>query len=115
MIDEAQEKRLANWVRWCRSNPARAHCMSIEHRYKAPPCWEAPEPRFEVDILDAVLIEKAVIGLPAMYKAALKYGYVMPWVDYWVQIKRIGCKSNDYETTIHKAMVMVFNRIIKNA
>lgn len=108
------EQRIENWARWCRSNPNRAHCFSIEHRYKAPPCWESQEPHIEIDTLDAVIVEKAVIGLPVKYMMALKYARVMPWVDYWVQVRKIGCKSRDYGDTVRRAQIMLGN-VLKGA
>lgn len=117
MIDTQQliVDRLENWARWARVNATRCHCMSIEHRYKAPPCWEQEQPRHEVDILDAVIIEKIVVSLPSKNMQALKYAYILPWVPYWEQIRRIGCKSSNYLDTIHKAELMVRNATIRNA
>ena len=106
--------RLENWASWCRANPHRSHCFSIEHRYKPPPCWESQNPRIEIDILDAAIIERTVIQLPDQSKLALKYAVVLPWVPFWEQIRRIGCKSRAYDETIRRAKIMLKNVLDKH-
>lgn len=112
--NEALTARIRNWAMWCRSNPTRAHCFSIEHRYRPPAQWEAPDPHIEIDILDAAIVEKAVIGLPVKFKAAMKYAHVMPWTPFWVQVRLIGCKGNDYAETVKRAEAMILNVLRRN-
>lgn len=113
IIESTLKQRIENWARWCRSNPTRAHCFSIEHRYKAPPCWESQQPHIEVDMLDAVIVEKAVIGLPVKFKLAMKYAHVMPWTPFWVQVRLIGCKGSDYGETVRRAEIALGNVLIR--
>lgn len=110
-IDDEVKARISNWVMWCRSNQTRAHCFSIEHRYKAPAQWETPSPHIEVDILDAVIVERAVIGLPVRFKAAMKYAHVMPWVPFHVQVRKIGCSKNEYGDTVRLAEIALRNAL----
>lgn len=107
--NEALTARLRNWAMWCRSNPTRAHCFSIEHRYRPPAQWEAPDPRIEIDILDAAAVEKCVIGLPGQYRLALKYAYVLPWTPFFIQVRKIGCHRTKYDETVRRAEVMILN------
>ena len=113
MTDERLEERLENWAAWCRANPHKSHCFSIEHRYTPPPCWDSQQPRREIDILDAAVIEKLVIRLPDQAKAALKYGVVLPWVPFWEQVRRIACKGHTYKETIKRAKTMLKNVLDK--
>lgn len=108
-IENRLDNRLDNWARWCRHNPERAHCMSLEHRYTPPQCWESEQPKIDVDVLDAAIVEKAVIQLPEKFRLALKYGLVTPWIPFWEQVRKIKCSRNDYEDTVRTAKIMLVN------
>lgn len=69
--------RLVNWGKWARNKPQYGHCLSIEHRYRSPQCWWPEEPRNEIDLLDALRVERVMRHLPDMHRAALRYKYVI--------------------------------------
>jgi hypothetical protein len=114
--------RLENWAKWCRDrssvrHPADGVCIplrSLERYYRPPPCWEPTVLIVEVDILDAVAIEKVITGLPIKNKAALKFAYVMPWANINIQLRKIGIRFNDYDDTVRLSECMVMNILSRN-
>lgn len=78
--------RLTNWARWARDhNGSIGHCASIEHRYRSPQHWWPEDARIEVDLADALAVEREVRALPlAMQK---------PFVLYVVRFRQV--KNHD--------------------
>ena len=74
----ALSTRLTNWARWTRggSGQQQEHCVSAEHRYRPPRCFDEPEPQTFVDIADAMLVERAWRELPDVNRLALKLQWV---------------------------------------
>lgn len=61
--------RIRNWARWAREHSGSiGHCMSIEHRYRSPQCWWPEEARVEVDLADAMAVERAVRAIPIEFQ-----------------------------------------------
>lgn len=72
--------RLTNWARWAREHHGSiGHCASIEHRYRSPQHWWPEEPRMEVDLADALTVERAVRSMPLSFQK--------PFVVYWVEFR----------------------------
>lgn len=62
-----------NWRRWLiGGGGGGGGCQSIEGRYRSTDVFEGKTPRIEINILEAVEIEKIVRKLPKKNKAALK-------------------------------------------
>jgi hypothetical protein len=72
------EARLRNWQAWGKDKPHYQRCKSLEGNYKAPPVWEAPKLKSEVDIKDALIIERCVIKLPEKNKMVLVVDVMYP-------------------------------------
>lgn len=71
----AIHERLENWARWV--TPGRQSWVAPMFRlYKAPPQWEPQAFRPTCDMLDAMLLEKAVYHLPDKHRAAVRWAYV---------------------------------------
>ena len=104
--------RLKNWARWCREYPQFSHCMSIEHQYRSPQCWDAPEPRGEpVDLLDGHRVEIAVRGLLPVYRDALRLFHVKRWPLHAIRRK---LKATDAEILVNLAEISVI-RVLSSA
>jgi len=75
------EHRLTNWGKAMRVHPIRLRCLSLEGRYRSPQrnMWEAPIPAFggTIDMLDAWMVERAVITLPVPVLVLLRLHYVV--------------------------------------
>lgn len=77
-------ERLTNWGRWARIHRHYGHCLSFEHRYRAPRGaeveWETatppPAPLLPPDTLDAMEIERRMHRLPRLRRVILKLRYV---------------------------------------
>lgn len=92
-IDSDTDALLKNWARWCRHYPRRARCLSMEGRYKSPQEWDEKltnVPRTPPDIQDAVRVEIACCKLPVKHHLALKFTYVLPWIDPWKAARLSG-------------------------
>lgn len=64
---------IENWRRWAigRSNQL-GKCQSIESRYKSTDVFDGKQAMIQVNILDALVIEKIIRTLPKKNKAAIK-------------------------------------------
>jgi hypothetical protein len=86
-IDSTLELRLRNWTRWARQGHGTVgHCSSIEYRYKTPQCWWPEEPRTEIDLLDAILVERAARSLSIHFQKPM----VLYWVLFWAKREASG-------------------------
>lgn len=80
VADEHQEvhSRLKNWARWVRVSPREGWTSSPMWRQVKSLVrqWHLPEHRESIDLLDAVLIERLVVRLPAPHRDAIRWCYV---------------------------------------
>lgn len=75
---KAIDARLANWSRWARGR-GRGPAVSLLGRlYRAPrQDWRTvPQAVCPVDAIDAALVERAVVGLPAKHRMAVCWSYI---------------------------------------
>ena len=95
--------RIQNWARWARENSRSiGHCASIEHRYKSPQCWYPEEAKIPFDLLDAVLVEKAVRSLPVEYQK--------PFSLYWVVY---GGRGSGFKEGVDYAIIRTLSKRYK--
>lgn len=107
------QNRLENWARWARVRPHYAKCRSLEGKYKAPPTWHPPEPRIEVDTLDAVVIEKALVqpSFPKKSREIIKYAYLYSGIHPMKICRKLGIKNGDIDAELRTAIMMLENRL----
>lgn len=110
---EATKERLENWHRCFREHIHYRVTASLEGRYKPPPVWHPPEPKIFIDTIDAGIVELAVIGMPASYKALLKYHYFTPYIPLNVICRKVKIRADYYNVEIEKAIRMVDDRLRK--
>src|SRR5476651_2171992 len=57
------QHRLENWTRWARDfGGSVGHCASVEHWYRSPQHWFPEEPHVDLDLHDALKLERAIRG-----------------------------------------------------
>ena len=107
------ENRLHNWARWAKVRPKYSTCRSLEHKYKSPQTWHAEEPRVEVNILDAVVIEKALVhpSFPRRYRELIKYVYLYPGINPMKICRKLGIRNGDIDAEVRYAILMLENRL----
>ncbi len=113
------EARLNNWQAWGKDKLHYQKCKSLEGNYKPPPVWEAPHLRTEIDLKDALEIERAVIKLPEKHKMVLVTAYMYKHLlingrfNKTCNIIGISRKAEVFDDYLAKAKLMVEN-ILRN-
>jgi hypothetical protein len=68
----------ANWEQWVivrKSVPVK--CVGLESKYKSADVFERSDPNCEINILEAVEVEKIICGLPEKNKKAIKCWHIL--------------------------------------
>lgn len=102
------QERIENWAVWCIERMPRHTCRSIEGRWKNNAPGEPPS--FIVNPLDAVIIERAMIGLDDYSKRLIKYHYVLHRPVNEVR-RKFDIRYGQYESEIARALRMVEDRL----
>lgn len=102
------QERVENWAVWCIERMPRHTCRSIEGRWKNSAPGEPPS--FIVNPLDAVIIERAMIGLDTHAKGLIKAHYVCRVPVNEVR-RKFAIRYGQYEGEIARALRMVENRL----
>lgn len=87
------EARVENWVAWARTNTASSvACRSLERNYKSPQHWNYPELKAEIDVNDALVIEKTLTSytFPKFNMAIIVYSQVYPWLNMDGALRKIN-------------------------
>lgn len=75
--------RLENWARYAKSSRREPiSCRSLESRYKSPQHWEPVILNWEVDLLDAWEVEKAIVLLDEKDRKIIVYAYITPYKHF---------------------------------
>lgn len=89
------KSRLYNHSRWARTSQfSTASCKSLESRYRSPQHWHIEPIKIPIDILDAFVIEDALIQLPKYNLKLLIYCYISSGYNY-----DSFCKKNKIKGT----------------
>ena len=101
-------ERIENWALWCIERMPRHSCRSIEGRYKP----EAPNdiPAIVINPLDAVIIERAMIGLDAHSKGLIKAHFVCRAPVNEVR-RKFAIRFGQYEAEITRAIRAMENML----
>lgn len=87
-------QRLEAWARWVRVRPHGWQVQPMFRQYR-PEAWEAREnrrtPKADVNIPEAVEMEKAVSRLPEKHREAIR------WTYYWSTLHPLEAKGNGWE------------------
>jgi hypothetical protein len=112
---ETTKERLENWKQWARDKRHYRITPSLEGKYKAPPSWHPPEPSIHVDILDAIIVEKVLVGLtfPKKAREIIKYSYIHSGMPIDVACRKIGINKRNFDEEMETAIRMLHNRLNK--
>lgn len=121
------ESRFQNWLRWCRQggSPQHGTVMSAEHAYTArqgigcPTGWgdygesvlNGLGTRIEVDLADALLLNRAYIGLADSQRNAIRWVYFFRhWKTAWIA-RKLDCGHDEVAERVAKARLAMQNRV----
>jgi hypothetical protein len=110
---EATKERLINWQRAFRNHPHYRVTASLEGRYKCPQCWEEKQPNTIIDTIDALKVERAVIRLPMLNKAVIKYNYFTPYMNLQGWCRKNGVRADNFELELARSIRMIDNILCK--
>jgi hypothetical protein len=103
--------RLENWKRFAKSSPRPpVSCRSLESRYKPPPCWHPVILSWEVDLLDAWEVEKAIIALDELDRKIIVYAWIRPGHDF-----EAFCRKHKIRGSRHLSQSETFNMVQSEA
>jgi hypothetical protein len=108
---EQTKDRLANWKRAFKDHMNYRVTPSLEGRYRSPQCWEVREPTTQIDMIDALKVERAVVGMPKLYKAILKYAYFQMYIPRQIFCRKERIRVDQYDLEEEKAIRMIDNRL----
>ena len=102
---------MENWRRWAtgRSN-TRNCCMSIESRYRSTDVFDGKEARIQINILEAVVVEKIIRTLPKKNKAAIK-AYHIQRLPTHIMRRKLG--ERDIGCLMRNSWCMIKNLLEK--
>lgn len=106
----AIHERLLNWANWVRvRRGAYVHPMWRQGRSNSRQ-WHTPEPRVEVDLIDAQAVEKAVGHLPRGHADSLRWHYV--WCTSPAQARRnLGVSNEGLQRLVRDGRQMLINLV----
>lgn len=116
------DRLLLNWAHWARNREIiPVSCRSLESHYKPPPIWHYPEPKFEPDVKDALLVESILVSptFPRSSKDVIVYAHVYPWWRLEGALRKInknhpngGIKEHNFNKFLKDAETMLKNRLM---
>ena len=106
----AIHQRLLDWARWVRVRPHGWQTAPMFRQYRSHAWqWERPTVTSQVNIPDALEIEKAVSLLPEKHRDAIRWHYV--WCSGPVAMaKRLGVSKQGLADLVRVGRVMLQNR-----
>jgi hypothetical protein len=111
-VSETKE-RLENWRQWARPRMQQRVTQSLEGRYRPPPSWHPPEAKTEVNLIDALKVERAIVNLAPQYKQVIIYSYIYPYLDLRAFCRKAKINIRDFESMQRKAVDMVHNLLLR--
>lgn len=106
----AVHARLTEWARWVRVRPQGWQVAPMFRQYRSKEWeWATHAPREELNVLEAVEMEKAVSQLPEKHREAVRWVYV--WCDGpGATARRLGVTKAGLLDLIQKGRTMLKNR-----
>jgi DNA-directed RNA polymerase specialized sigma24 family protein len=102
--------RLEEWARWVRVRPHGWQVSPMFRQYRSHAWqWERPEVRQEVNIPQAVEMEKAVSHLPEKHRAAIRWCYVFTGHPSRMA-RELGVSKQGLSDLIAAGRTMLMNR-----
>jgi hypothetical protein len=111
---ETTKERLENWKQWARNKKHYRITPSLEGKYRPPPSWNPPEPSIQVDINDALKVEKVLVSptFPSKSRNLIIYAYITPQLDIHYVCRKLGINKRNLEADLQTAINILHNRLI---
>lgn len=103
---------MENWRRWVIGRTTRhSRCQSLESRYRSTDVFEGNQVRIQINILEAVEVEKIICKLPEKNKAAIKAHHIkrMP-----LNVMRRKLGERDIGCLMRNSWLMIKNMLDKS-
>lgn len=109
----AIHEALENWARWVRVRPHGWQVSPMFRMYRPEKStagwWDRREPKVEVNVPEAVEMERAVSGLPEKHRAAVRWSYV--FAGHPARMAReLGVSKQGLADLVSVGRVMLRNR-----
>lgn len=106
------EDFMRNWERWCRDRKAvPIKCVGLESKYKSPDVFDRAQPVCEINILEAVEVEKIICQLPEKNKKAIKCWHILRLPPHVIRKKLY---ERDIGLLMRNSWLMIHNNLLKN-
>jgi hypothetical protein len=113
MVPDGQlviHERLLEWARWVRVRPHGWQTSPMFRQYRSHAWqWERPSPRVEVNVPQALEVEKAVSLLPEKHRDAVRWHYVFAGGPV-PMAKRLGVSKQGLADLVIAGRFMLMNR-----
>lgn len=109
------EAEIANWVAWARTRAGRSvgQCASIEHRYRPPRHWW-PDPLLSnVNIRNALDVERAMGDVPEQHRAGLVMHYARRAPSAFI-CRKLGLRPAAWEQFLADGRTMLKNILLRS-
>lgn len=105
------EPIMDNWLRWAKDHAkSPAKCRSLESRWKSPQVWQGMQPRSEVDLFEAIAVEKIICQLPAKHKSAIRCWHILHMPPH-IMRRKLG--ERDIRQLMNQSWQMIYNNLQK--
>lgn len=110
----AIHERLINWGRWAEDRPIYQTCPMFKKLYRSSSRqWHPIEVRDHIDPLDAAVLEKAVVALPAPHRRAMVWFYVFRGSELAFR-RQEGYRQDFLCRVVRDARQMLCNRLAQH-
>lgn len=109
---QAIDERLHEWAAWVKDRPNAWKTQPMFRMFRSlARQWHAPEPKREINTLQAHEVERAVCLLPDPYRAVIRWAYVFAYIPDNAVRRQHGLTRAALAETLDKGRDMVKNRI----
>ena len=116
-VDQRHEEidaRLKEWAAWVRVRPQGWKCQPMFRLFRSMGRqWHVPEPKVEVNTLNAHEVERAVCLMPEPFRLVIRWAYVYPYVHVGKIRREVGATDQELAAMLGSARDMVKNRLAK--
>ena len=121
MENERYDNLVLNWSTWARNRQIiPVSCKSLECNYKAPPMYDYPHLKAEIDLKEALWVERTLVNptFPKASMAAIVYAHVYPWRRLEAALRKINgfkppryVKPQTFDDFLKDSQRILFNRL----
>lgn len=106
------DERLTEWAAWVRVRPQPWKTQPMFRMYRSMARqWHAPEPKREINTLQAHEIERCVSLMPEPHRAVIRWAYVFPYIHQGKIRRELGLTDDGLAKILCDGRDMVKNRL----